>query len=75
MKFRPSHRIGIPPGTKALRLERAINGDGWALWISANADQSEGTYLRLNNDGSVYRVHARDDGTEDEFLVKPKDGE
>lgn len=73
--LRPMHRIGLPPRTVALRLERSITGDGWALWISGNADFTEGTYLRLNNNGSIQRVHLRDDGTEDEFNVRPKDEE
>ena len=36
---------------------------------------TEGTYIRMCADGSVYRVHLRDDGCEEEFLVKPADGE
>lgn len=87
--MRTSTRIGIQPGTKALRLERNPFGSrpiieanrhyhfepgSWCLWINTH-DFTQGTYLKLYDDGMVERVTLHADGREECNLIKPKDGE
>lgn len=69
-------RIGLPAGTKDVRLERVLDdGRGyWKLWWSYNSDMTLGTFLSLYDDGSIVRVTVRDDG-ESEMLIKPSDRE
>ncbi len=81
--LRPSTKIGLQGGTKFLRLER-VRGDWllstgeeekyWLLWISANADYTQGTAIRLYDNGKIERVTMFEDH-EDFFTVKPADGE
>lgn len=76
--------IGIQPGTKVLRIERAkskrdsrehfITEQGyWIIWLHANHNFTLGTYLQLNDDGSILNATVREDGTEDTFTVKDAD--
>ena len=67
--IRPTTKIGVPPGTRFLRLERA--NDHWIVWINANIDFTLGTYLRLYNSGKVERVTVRIDEGDDIQLIKP----
>ncbi len=66
-------QIGIPPGTRAIRIVRET--DHWVLWLYANADFSIGTYLELHPDGRCERVTVGPDDDEKRFTVRPKDGE
>jgi len=72
-------RIGVPPGTQALRIDRRPTGNEldprphWVLWINSPPDFTTGTYLRLYDDGTVERATLLNDGSEDVFLIKPKD--
>lgn len=70
--MRPRLRVGIQPGTKALRLERF--SAFWALWINAAPDFSQGSLLRLYNDGAVEYVTIHADGTESVLRTKEADG-
>ncbi len=84
---RPTMTVGVQPNTKLLRIERTIPrtvpmdwGDeyivgtgAWMVWINASRDFKYGTYLLLHDDGSIERVTAEPDGTEDVFVVKQGD--
>ena len=74
---RPTIRLGLQPGTRALRLERNASdnekGGGWVLWISPNTDFTAGTYMYLRDNGSIERVTLHEDGTETTFLVRQPD--
>ncbi len=86
MTIRPTTTIGVPPNTKLLRIERIvprkvhlrssdppIPRDGaWMIWINANINFTLGTYIKLNDDGSIERVTVETDGTEDIFVIKKK---
>ncbi len=45
----------------------------WIIWIHSNPTQTLGTYLQLNDDGSIINVTVHEDGTEDQFTVKDAD--
>ena len=69
-------RIGLPIGT---RLAALFRGRGcWHVWTAVR-DQSlpysqwQGTYLSLQDDGSIDRVTIYDDGHEDIIHVKGSD--
>ena len=46
----------------------------WILWVSANINMTLGTYIKLNDDGTIERVTINPDGTEDVFVIK-KEGD
>lgn len=70
MKIIRPDTLVIPPHTRLLSIERIgelsyafDDGHSWAIWIHTNAQElskphldRQGTYLRLNSDGSVDRV-------------------
>ena len=67
--------VGIPPGTKLLRIERVLSSE-WHVWIHANIDFTAGTFINLKDDGTIQRVTIEPDGSEVVFDVKrKKDGE
>jgi len=81
--IRPTVTIGVPPNTRLLRIERVTPtrrmfhdpiGGAWMVWISANIDFTRGTYILLNDDGTIDRVTVNPDGTEDVFAIK-KEGD
>jgi hypothetical protein len=56
-----NERLTIPPETRLLSVERLSNRR-WAIWILTNETglqknhyERDGTYLLLNNDGSIHR--------------------
>ncbi len=84
---RPTVTIGVQPNTKLLRIERVerefmhqgnpFNEDqftttGWMVWINSNIDFTLGTYIQLNDNGTIDRVTINPDGTEDVFAIKKK---
>lgn len=67
--------IGVPPGTRALRIERVIERHAisyWRLWINTR-DFRYGTFLVLWDDGAIDRVTCRSGEGDDVIHVKPKD--
>ena len=69
-------KIGIPPRTKALLIERkpCTTKDGsWLLWINANHDFTQGTFLRMYDNGMMERVTVYEDGNERVSIIKPED--
>ncbi len=60
--------IGIPPNTKCLRIER--HAHAWVVWTSTK-DFKHGTYLWLDDDGSVCNITEREDEGPECVLVKP----
>lgn len=67
----PSNIIGIPIGTRLLRIER--EAAAWKLW-TATSDYVYGTFLRCYDNGAMYRVTLRSDEGPDVMLVKGEDG-
>lgn len=80
--------IGIQPGTKVLRIERVAREKStinslrfvsdskqgyWLIWLHANQSFTLGTYLVLNDDGSITNNTIKEGGTEDIFTVKGPD--
>lgn len=69
-------RFGLPGGIKALRVEREdqytvpVPIHCWRLWLSANADYTLGTFIQLNDDGTIQRVTWLADGSESIFDIK-----
>jgi len=73
-----AHTIAIPVGTRLYRIQRVTPEKVWRVWTAVannNRNPSEwyGTYLRLHEDGSVYRVHVSEEGWEEEIKVKGED--
>jgi hypothetical protein len=74
----PPIRISVPPNTRAYRIERNSVGriediGSWVLWLHPAPDFNSGTYLKLYDDGSMYRVTLYPDGSEDMMLLKGAD--
>ena len=56
-------RLTIPVNTPLLSIERMPSGKAWAVWIYTNASElrkshwdRNGTFLMLNEDGSIDRI-------------------
>lgn len=66
-------RFMLPSPAKQLRIERIHQPDicHWRLWLMTNGDFSLGTFLKLNDDGSIERVTWHENGTETIVEVKP----
>ena len=62
--------VGMPPGTRCMRLERMMHG--WRVWL-ATLDFVYGTYLELLDTGEVYRITARDNEGDDVMTIRPDD--
>lgn len=62
--------IGVPIGTRLLRIVRLL--DGWCLWTGTR-DFEHGSYIKLNNDGSVHNVTIRVNEVDEVHLVRPAD--
>mgnify|MGYP003635836653 FL=1 len=45
----------------------------WRIWLMANGDFSIGTYIQLQDDGTINRVTWHEDGTESIFEVTDND--
>ena len=82
--IRPTVTIGVQPGTKLLRIERTPHettmlkgvplvfdkSGHWMIWINSNIDFTLGTFIKLNDDGTIDRVTLNSDGSEDIFCIK-----
>jgi hypothetical protein len=66
----PENVIGVPLGTRLMRIERLVGG--WRLWTST-ADYKLGTYLEMFNDGCIISVTVRDNEGDEVFVVRPQD--
>ena len=55
--------------------DEVVEGDAgcWIIWLHANHNFTLGTYLQLNDDGSILNTTVKEDGTEDTFTVKDAD--
>jgi hypothetical protein len=62
--------IGIPPGTKLLRMHWDEGNSSWRLWIHHDRHFKYGTFLLLSPSGGIDRVTLRPDGTEEVHRVK-----
>ncbi len=63
----------VDRGLADVDAQRALCG-AWMIWINANINFTLGTYIKLNDDGSIERVTVETDGTEDVFVIKKKEG-
>lgn len=45
----------------------------WIIWLSYNTNRTAGTYLILNNDGSIWRETTHPDGSVSCAEIKPAD--
>jgi hypothetical protein len=72
--------IGLQPGTRALRMER-VAGDynkvptsldcdpgHWRIWLHHDRQLTQGTILRLYDDGSADQVTLDEDGIESNYI-------
>ena len=66
-------KIAFQYGSKALRLERDIDGHCWNLWTHANIDCTIGTFMCLHDDGALERVTIEPGGSRRVLLVKEID--
>ena len=56
--------IAVQPGTKLLRMYHDVQRDFWILWLFHDLQMTNGTFLRLNANGTADRVTLSRDGTE-----------
>jgi len=69
-------RVPLDNHIKQLRVERVHGIDidmeygYWRLWLMANGDFTNGTFLQLLDDGSINRVTWHPDGTESVLEIK-----
>ena len=52
-------------GIKQLRVEKSDTG--WMIWLNANGNFTLGTFLELDDDGTINRVTWHPDGSESKF--------
>lgn len=65
---------GVTATAQTPLLEFRTFGEGkpkWILWLAYNPNRDAGTYLLLNDDGSVYRETIYPDGGCDCVVVTP----
>jgi|TARA_R110002110_G_scaffold201454_3_gene412477 hypothetical protein len=62
-------RVALQSPIRQLRVEYSSN-KAWIIWLTANGDWSLGTYISLNNDGTIQRITLHEDGTESVFDLK-----
>ena len=67
--------IEIKSSGQPLLAERRIfsGPPKWIIWLSYSQDRTEGTYLILNNDGSMWRETTHGDGSTSVVVIKPAD--
>jgi hypothetical protein len=54
-------------------LEKAYPSGHWLLWLAYNPDRTQGTYLRLLPDGSIWRETLMHDGSVQTVVIKPRE--
>lgn len=65
---------GITSSNQIPLLEFRVFGEHkpkWIVWLSYNPDRDAGTYLILNDDGSIWRETTYPDGGVDTVLITP----
>jgi hypothetical protein len=65
--------IGVPLGTRLIRIERDTDNHCWLVWTARSPDGTCGSYIVLHDDGLVVTVCARADEGDESFVVKPRD--
>ena len=65
-------RTALPNRLQGGAIDRV--GHDWRVWLHT-PDHVHGTYLLLHADGKITRVTVRWDEGDDEFLVRPSDGD
>jgi hypothetical protein len=65
--------IGVPLGTRLVRIERNADEHHWLIWTARSPCGSLGSYLVLHDDGLVVSVTERSDEGPESFVVKPRD--
>lgn len=64
----------LPGGIKHLRVQQNKTGN-WMIWLNANGDFTLGSFIELNNNGTIERITWHPDGSESRFLIcGEKDG-
>jgi ABC-type enterobactin transport system permease subunit len=61
-------RVPLDNHIKQLRVEHS--NSEWRLWLMANGDFTNGTFLQLLDNGSINRVTWHPDGTESVLEIK-----
>jgi hypothetical protein len=67
--------VGIDFGAQTPLLEHRSFGEcvpKWIVWLAYNKDRTAGTYLVLNEDGSVLRETTYPDGGVETVVIKPQ---
>jgi hypothetical protein len=54
-------RVPLPNGTRYLAIERLKTA--WIVWINADIEYKRGTYIQIDDSGSISRVTLYEDGT------------
>lgn len=73
MTIKATSRIGLPAGSRDVRLER-VDSDThhyWRLWLSYDRNMEFGTYLMLHDNGAITRITVHPDGWEQTMTIKP----
>lgn len=65
----PVKAVGIPPGTKFVRLDRDEHNKRWIVWIDSDAMCTQGTYLALHDNGDLTREYLHPAGYEEVLLT------
>lgn len=66
--------VGIEFSSQQPLIEHRSFGEGipkWIVWLSYDAERVHGTYLVLNEDGSVIRETEYADGGVEAVVIKP----
>lgn len=70
----PRPVVGIQFGGQQPLIEFRTFGEGtpkWIVWLAYNPDRTFGTYLVLNEDGSILRETEYPDGGVEVAVIKP----
>ena len=65
-------KINIQSPIRDLRVDHFDQYNCWRIWLTANSDFTLGTFIQLNNNGTVQRVTWHPDGTESIFDITNK---
>ena len=74
MSRKPRPVTGISFGSQQPLIEHRTFGEGtpkWIIWLSYNPDRTHGTYLVLNEDGSIIRETEYPEGGVECAVIKP----
>ncbi len=66
-------KFPLPGPARHIRVERFKQRNNecgsWALWLMANGDFTNGTFIKLEDNGSISRVTWHPDGSETVFQI------